>query len=220
MNLAASLDGKIALGGGRRLRISTEEDFRRVHFLRNEMDAVIVGVNTVIKDNPSLLVKDRYVDGDISQPLRIVLDSRGRTPSGSRVLSDNASTLIAIARGDGSCLEESVLSMDNVQVLRVEEDGSGTLDLASLFGSLFARGVGSALVEGGSSVISYMIRKGLFDIFTVYYRNIVIGDGSSPSMVGPPVAMSESEVVHLGSSRVLPMEDGFLVSYQRIDEPL
>src|SRR5881628_2031966 len=87
-----SVDGKIALPSRKQTRISDEEDLRRVHRLRAACDAVLVGVGTILADDPKLTVKPEYASG--RNPLRIVLDSEGRTPSDAHVLSREAPTLI------------------------------------------------------------------------------------------------------------------------------
>src|SRR5947208_15115613 len=107
INAAMSVDGKIALSGGKPVRLSNEEDLRRVHALRAKADAVLVGIGTVLKDDPKLTVKAEYVKG--RNPLRIVLDSRGRTPAGANVLDSSAPTLIVTPEesnrtsSDGAC---------------------------------------------------------------------------------------------------------------------
>src|SRR2546430_5282518 len=73
INAAMSVDGKIALSDGKAVRLSNEEDLRRVHRLRAEADAILVGVGTVLMDDPKLTVKAKYAKG--RNPLRVVLDS-------------------------------------------------------------------------------------------------------------------------------------------------
>ena len=79
VNCAISADGKIALSSGNQIRISCEEDIKRVYRLRNKNDAILVGINTIISDDPKLTVKKDYVK-KIHQPIRIILDSTCKTP--------------------------------------------------------------------------------------------------------------------------------------------
>ena len=78
LNCAASVDGKIALPNRQKLRLSNEEDFSRVHSLRSECDAIIVGIDTIILDDPSLTINQKYSGG--KNPVRIILDTNYRTP--------------------------------------------------------------------------------------------------------------------------------------------
>src|SRR6058998_1695837 len=92
INAAMSIDGKIALSDGTGVRLSNEQDLRRVHRLRASVDAILVGVGTVLADDPKLTIKSEYAKG--RNPLRVVLDSNGKTPTGSHVLDGSAPTLI------------------------------------------------------------------------------------------------------------------------------
>src|SRR5256886_8170008 len=168
INAAMSVDGKIALSGGKPVRLSNEEDLRRVHALRAKADAVLVGIGTVLKDDPKLTVKAEYVKG--RNPLRIVLDSRGRTPAGANVLDRSAPTLIVTA-------EASQRHFSEVEVLRIGKD---EVDLESLLDRLAARGIRLLLVEGGSTVIGSFLRRGLADELKVF-----VGSEGLGGLLGP-----------------------------------
>src|SRR2546426_368452 len=121
INAAMSIDGKIALSDGQGVRLSNEEDLRRVHRLRASVDAILVGVGTVLTDDPKLTVKSEYAKG--RNPLRVVLDSDGKIPESARVLDGAAPTLIVTSLdeaprlrlnqierlGDGALLEYTVV---------------------------------------------------------------------------------------------------------------
>ena len=85
LNCASSADGKIALPNRQKLNLSNSEDFSRVHQLRSECDAILVGIGTVIEDNPSLTINHKYSSGN--DPLRIILDTNYRIPEDSKILS-------------------------------------------------------------------------------------------------------------------------------------
>ena len=93
MNCAMSADGKIAGMERRQVRISDTPDLARVHKLRSECGAIIVGVGTVVADDPALLVKEKYVPSP-SQPVRVILDPDARVPEGSRVLDKTAKIVL------------------------------------------------------------------------------------------------------------------------------
>jgi 2,5-diamino-6-(ribosylamino)-4(3H)-pyrimidinone 5'-phosphate reductase len=85
INCAMSIDGKIALANRKPLNLSSFEDFRRVHKLRNYCDGILVGINTIFEDDPKLTIKSEFVRHP-SNPVRIILDSLGRTPKNAHVL--------------------------------------------------------------------------------------------------------------------------------------
>src|SRR5205809_7409810 len=96
INAAMSVDGKIALSGGKPVRLSNEEDLRRVHALRAKADAVLVGIGTVLKDDPKLTVKAEYEKG--RNRVRIVLDARGMTPARANVRERSAPTVVVTSQ--------------------------------------------------------------------------------------------------------------------------
>jgi 2,5-diamino-6-(ribosylamino)-4(3H)-pyrimidinone 5'-phosphate reductase len=99
VNCAMSADGKIASRLRKQTRLSDEKDMARVHRLRNECGAIVVGIGTVLADDPTLLVKKKYIEGKVRQPARIVLDSRCRIPKGAKVLTGSAKTIVAVTEG-------------------------------------------------------------------------------------------------------------------------
>ena len=104
INCAMSVDGKLALPSKKPVKLSSLEDFKRVHELRNFCDGVLVGINTILIDDPKLTVKTDFVP-EPKNPVRIVLDSNGRTPSDAAVLDGIAPTYIAVGKGCESKIE-------------------------------------------------------------------------------------------------------------------
>ena len=201
INAAMSVDGKIALSGGKPVRLSNEEDLRRVHALRARSDAVLVGIGTVLKDDPKLTVKAEYAKG--RNPLRIVLDSRGRTPEGANVLDRTAPTLIVTS-------EASKRTFPEVEVLRI---GKEEVDLDVLLDRLGARGVRLLLVEGGSTIIWSFLRRGLADELKVFVASEVLGGHSAPTLAGNRDASPAEDAVRLRLDRAAPLGDGVLLEY-------
>ena len=97
INCAMSSDGKIASPSGKQLRISCDEDIKRMYKLRNDSDAVLVGINTVLSDDPKLTVKEKYIENP-ERPIRIVLDTHCKTPVDSFVVDNTAKTLIFLQK--------------------------------------------------------------------------------------------------------------------------
>lgn len=208
VNCAMSADGKIALPTGKQLRISSEEDIARVYKLRSECDAVLVGVGTILSDDPKLTVKEKYVKHP-RQPLRVVLDSNGRTPPKALVLNKTANTLIIMARGHERRFEGS-----HIEVAGCPTDQNGLLVLSEVLDLLSQRGIRTLLVEGGSTVIWSFITSGLVDDLFVYIGPCVIGGKNTPTMAGGQGVTSESEVIPLRLVKTRRLGDGILIHYQ------
>jgi len=170
-----SVDGKIASPSGKQLRISCEEDIQRMYELRNASDAVLVGINTILSDNPKLTVKKAYVKQP-QHPLRIVLDTHCKTPTDALVVTDNAKTLIVV----GSACTKHYGS--NVEVAVCKQTANGLIDLESFLNMLSQRGIKKLMVEGGSTVIWQFLQKHLVDDMYVYVAPMVIGGTNTPTL--------------------------------------
>jgi len=201
INAAMSVDGKIAFPDGKAVRLSNEEDLRRVHRLRAAVDAILVGVGTVLMDDPKLTVKSEYAKG--RNPLRIVLDSDGKTPEAAHVLDGSAPTLIVTS-------EECLREFPRVEVLRCGKDD---VDLRLLLERLAARDVRTVLVEGGSTVIWSFLHHGLADELKVFVRSLVLGGQSAPTLAGGQGALSLEEAPRLRLDRMERLGDGMLLEY-------
>jgi 2,5-diamino-6-(ribosylamino)-4(3H)-pyrimidinone 5'-phosphate reductase len=205
VNCAMSADGKIALPSRRQTRISSEEDIARVHRLRNQNDAILVGIGTVLADDPSLLVKGKYVRMP-RRPLRIVLDSRGRTPANAKVTSAGAPTLIVMTR------EPSVRPWpDNVETV-VLGDG-GRVPIARLLDELDGRKIKSLLVEGGSEVIWSFLKEGAVDRLNIFVGSLVLG-GAGPTPAGGEGASRLEDAFRLRLAGTRRLGDGVLLVYE------
>jgi 2,5-diamino-6-(ribosylamino)-4(3H)-pyrimidinone 5'-phosphate reductase len=201
INAAMSVDGKIALSDGRGVRLSNEEDTRRVHRLRAKVDAILVGIGTVLKDDPKLTVKPEYARG--RNPLRVVLDSDGKTPEGAHVLDSNAPTLIVTSN---ACER----MFPHAEVLRLGKD---EVDLGRLLDYLAKRGIGTVLVEGGSTVIWSFLRHGHADELKVFVRSQVLGGQMAPTLAGGEGVSSFTESIRLRLERTRRLGDGILLEY-------
>ena len=201
INAAMSVDGKIAFADARPAKLSNEEDMARVHRLRSQVDAILVGVGTVLKDDPKLTVKPEQVRG--RQPLRIVLDSDGKTPAHAHVLDGSAETLIATSQ---DCTRE----FGQAQVFRAGKD---EVDLVAFLDHLSQRGVKTLLVEGGSTVIWSFLRQRLADELTVFVSSLVLGGHTAPTLAGGPGVRSMQEAFRLKLEKAERLGDGLLLSY-------
>jgi diaminohydroxyphosphoribosylaminopyrimidine deaminase / 5-amino-6-(5-phosphoribosylamino)uracil reductase len=158
---AATLDGRSAAADGTSMWITSEAARMDVHAHRSTVDAVIVGVGTVLTDNPQLTARNLR-DGSLAirQPLRVVVDSEGRTPPDARVRDQAAPTWIATAAELGTPDEKQV-------------------DLPLLLSELYERDVRAALLEGGPRLAGAFLSAGLIDKVVCYLAPRLLGAGSA-----------------------------------------
>ncbi|TMD59828.1 MAG: RibD family protein [Chloroflexi bacterium] len=173
IHYAQTLDGRIAARDGSSRWISCDESLRFAHELRAQHDAVMVGVGTVIADDPRLTV--RLVTGP--SPTRVVVDSALRLPLSATVVSDRAArTMLAMtARGDPA--KAAALMERGVEILRLDADPDGHVDLVALLRELPRRGIGSVLIEGGHGLITSALRHRLVDRLIVCVAPKILGTG-------------------------------------------
>lgn len=172
---AQTLDGRIATATGDSKWISSPAARRFAHQLRVEHDAIMVGIGTVLADDPELTV--RLVKG--SDPLRIVIDRTLRIPLTSRVLANGAASHTLIVAGNAaSKARERAIEELGGQVLRVAElaDPKG-LDLPRLIEALGRRGIQSVLVEGGKGIITSLLAARAVDRLVAVIAPMIIGKG-------------------------------------------
>ncbi len=210
INCAMSVDGKIALPSRKQIRISSNEDIKRMYELRNECDAVLVGINTVISDNPKLTVKSAYVKNP-KQPLRVVLDSKLRIPWKSLVLNNLANTLILTKLG-----HEKKIGGNNIEVIGCKTDKDGDIDLIYALELLYKRNVKKLLVEGGGTIIWNFLKNRLVDDLYVYTGPIIIGGNNTPTMADGDGICNENELIRLKIVKISRLGDGILTHYKMI----
>jgi 2,5-diamino-6-(ribosylamino)-4(3H)-pyrimidinone 5'-phosphate reductase len=203
INCAMSADGKIALRTRRQTKISNEDDMKRVHKLRNSSDAILVGVETVLRDDPKLTVNPKYIT-KARHPLRIVLDSNGRTPERALVLNGESKTLIVTN-------ESTNKTFRNADVVRT---GKEEVDLHKLMKILEERGIEKLLVEGGSRVIWSFLDSGLADEVVIFVGSMVIGGDQSPTPAGGAGALDEKHIVALKLKSARALGNGVLLRYE------
>jgi diaminohydroxyphosphoribosylaminopyrimidine deaminase/5-amino-6-(5-phosphoribosylamino)uracil reductase len=174
LKYAQSLDGRIASHTGHSRWISSEESLKFAHKLRSRHDAIMVGVGTVLNDDPDLTV--RMVKG--RNPIRIIIDSTLKIGEDARVLKSqgSAKTIIATTK---SCdnYKLSMLKKAGIKTLVVDEGSENRVDLKKLFAKLGKMGISSILVEGGAGISTSIIGEGLFDRLIVVTAPRIIGKG-------------------------------------------
>lgn len=182
LKAAMSLDGKIATRTGDSRWVTGPAARSRVHVLRNWYDAVLVGINTVLADDPLLTVRLTGEKG--KNPVRIVVDSLARTPVTSRVLSQlaEAPTIIATT-GNADAQKIARLKETGAEVLIVPGDGP-RVDLKRLMADLAGREITSVMIEGGGEINASALESGLVDKVVWFIAPKIVGGRLSPGPVG------------------------------------
>jgi diaminohydroxyphosphoribosylaminopyrimidine deaminase/5-amino-6-(5-phosphoribosylamino)uracil reductase len=171
-HLGQSLDGCIATKSGDSCYVTGRQNILHLHRMRALCDAVVVGAETVARDDPRLTT--RLVPGE--SPVRVVLDPRRRLPAGHRIFMDGeAPTLLICAVGQGLM---SATRVGEAAVAAVAtHGGNGHLDLAAVLQELHSRGLRRVFVEGGGVTVSAFLLAGLLDRLQVAIAPVIIGDG-------------------------------------------
>ena len=174
LKFAQTLDGRIATASGDSRWISSEEFRKRVHRLRATSDAVLVGIDTVLADNPQLTV--RLVKG--RSPTRVILDSRLRMPPDSEIVRTRDIVPVMIATtAQADSKKVSQLREMGIEILVIQPDEFGEIDLKHLLRALGERNIASLLVEGGAKVITSFLQQKLADKVIVAIAPRVLGKG-------------------------------------------
>ncbi len=214
INAAMSADGKIATIERKQTRISGNLDFDRMDELRASSDAIMVGIGTVLSDNPSLTVKSaarrekRLALGLDENPARIVVDSSARTPLDADIFKKGAGRkIIAVSK---SAPKEKVKELSKAAEIIVA--GEKTIDLEKLLIELKSHGITRLMVEGGATLNWGLISAGLVDEIYTFIGNIIIGGRTAPTLVDGEGCTSEFCKLSLISCDKI--EDGVLLRWK------
>ncbi|MEN6624094.1 MAG: bifunctional diaminohydroxyphosphoribosylaminopyrimidine deaminase/5-amino-6-(5-phosphoribosylamino)uracil reductase RibD [Smithella sp.] len=171
---AQTLDGRIATATGQSQWISSNAALKFAHQLRAEHDAVMVGLGTVIKDNPELTV--RHTRG--RNPLRVLIDSSLKIPLEAKILQNlsDAKTLVATTKTDVDPLFRRIAD-SGAEIMTIDADKQGNVDLKKLFKFLARKGISSILVEGGAQVITALLSNNLANRLVTIIAPKIIGKG-------------------------------------------
>ncbi|QDX41568.1 2,5-diamino-6-(ribosylamino)-4(3H)-pyrimidinone 5'-phosphate reductase [Salarchaeum sp. JOR-1] len=213
VNAATSVDGKLSTRERTQFAISGAEDFARVDELRADFDAVMVGVGTVLADDPSLTLKDaalataRESRGESPQPARVVADSQARTPTDASVLGPDADTYVLVS--------------ENAQQSRVREleragahcvvAGNERVALPDALAKLEADGVERVMVEGGGELLFSLFADDLVDALSVFVGSMVVGGRDAPTLVDGDGFTDDFPRLSLTDADRL--DDGVLLTY-------
>jgi 2,5-diamino-6-(ribosylamino)-4(3H)-pyrimidinone 5'-phosphate reductase len=178
LNAAMTLDGKIATKTGSS-EISGPEDLERVHEIRKNADGIMVGIGTVLADDPRLTVH-KIPSSKSDNPIRVVVDNKARTPIDFRILNDDADTIIAV----GSICDENNPNSDEDAVSRAKAisqkadvfySSKTPVDLVEFMDYLYSKGIRTLLLEGGATLNFSMIKDNLIDEVRICIAPMIAG---------------------------------------------
>ena len=207
---AMSLDGKIATHTGDSKWVTGPESRQMVQQMRRECDAVLVGINTVLADDPQLTARDDEGNPLPRQPLRVVVDSSCRTPSDAVIFQQPGTTLIATSP---EATSESVDSLKRAgaEVLCLPVGQDGRISIVALLEELGQRGVVSLLVEGGGTLLGSLFDGGLVDKVYAFLAPVIIGGSGAASPVQGQGAELMADVWRIERTELRPIGPDWLV---------
>lgn len=216
INSAMSADGKISTKKRKQVKISGKTDFDRVDELRATSDAVMVGIGTILSDDPSLTVKSeerrkrRVAMGLDENPVRIVVDSMARTPIDADIFKKGAGKRIIVV--------SSAAPPDRVEQLRGKAEvivaGHHEVDLIGMSRELKKRGINRLMVEGGATLNWAMTKCRLVDEISVFVGNLVIGGKDAPTLMDGEGISDRAEAVELELIKYQPMDEGIVLTWR------
>jgi 2,5-diamino-6-(ribosylamino)-4(3H)-pyrimidinone 5'-phosphate reductase len=220
VNVAMSADGKISTCERRQVKISGAQDFVRVDRLKAGSDAVMVGIGTVLADDPSLTIKGeecrqhRKNRGAGENPARIVVDSRARIPLDASVLHKGSGLRIVAVSEKADPKKIAALK----QFATVIVAGKNEVDLATLMDELGTMGIQRIMVEGGGELIAGLIRAGLVHEIYTFIGNLIIGGRTAPTLADGTGFLKDEEFSYLSLIETRRIENGVLLHW-KVDLP-
>lgn len=206
LKVAATLDGKIATRKGDSKWISGEVSRRFVHKLRDQVDGVLVGIGTVLKDDPLLTARIRGG----RNPYRIILDSRLRIPEGARVIGASPSKVIIVSTELAPKDKLGKLEKQGVQILMIDSR-EGRIHLKSCLSKLGELGMMTLMVEGGSQVNGSFLDEGLIDKILLFLSPKLMGDHQALGIFSGREIYDLQEAVALKEIKTKRMGDDVLI---------
>lgn len=204
LNFASSLDGKISSSGGMPFKFSNFEDMERVHRLRSISDIILVGKNTINRDDPKLVVNSKYYKSSIIPDVAI-LDSNIEVRGKAKVFSYPRKVIIIC----GNNAEAKQIQTTGEGKVIVKKCGTPTPTVREALDLLNKLGYENVMVEGGKSTITSFLNEGLWDEISIFFSPYVIGED------GTPMTGKVKEVLKFGFMEVTKLGDGFLVNIKK-----
>jgi diaminohydroxyphosphoribosylaminopyrimidine deaminase/5-amino-6-(5-phosphoribosylamino)uracil reductase len=209
---AMSIDGKIATRTGDSKWITGEEARNYAHGQRHSVDAVMVGADTIIADDPQLTA--RGYSGRCGraklQPLRVIVDGKGRVPATARVFSEPGKTLVAVAEGQ---FNKDILktNREGMEYIVINSD-NGLIDIAELLKALGQRQITTVMIEGGSKLLGYVFDHKLVDKVLAFVAPIIIGGEDAKTAVSGRGVEKVADALQLKDIKIEKFDCEFLIS--------
>ena len=206
---AISLDGKIATASGESQWITSEASRLKGHEVRAQVDAILVGIGTVLQDNPSLTA--RLPERKNVDPIRVVVDSHGRTPPEAKIFNpdSNAGTLIAVTE-QAPVEKIEALQSAGAEVLTIEEK-EGRVCLRALMWELGRKEITSVLIEGGGEINAAALQAGIVDKLMFFIAPKLIGGKDAPGPIGGVGIGRLAEAFELRDTKISQIGADFLI---------
>jgi len=218
VNLAMSADGKLSTRERRQVKISGPSDFRRVDEIKAGSDAIMVGIGTVLADDPSLTVKSeelcaqRRSEGKEEHPIRVVVDSHARTPPDADILHKGVGRRV-IAVSEAAPEERVSLLRESAEVVTF---GREHVDLSALLEYMGDTGVKRLMVEGGGTLIWSLFADDLVDELYTCIGNVVIGGKDAPTPADGEGFITEKDFPRLSLTGLESLDEGVLICWKVI----
>jgi len=209
LKTAMSLDGKIATRSGDSRWITGELARNHVHKIRNHVDAIMVGTQTVLTDNPRLTC--RLKTGSVKHPIRVVLDRRNKIPLTANVFKNSRSQPVIYVTGpDISSVRRKALLARKVEIL-TGKSGKNGFHLKPLLKELANREMNSILIEGGAELNASALKAGVVDRVVAFISPILIGGAKAPGFIGGRGAMKVNDAMSLKNVVMTKMGEDLMV---------
>jgi len=209
---AMSIDGKIATRTGDSKWITGEEARNYAHGQRHSVDAIMVGAGTILADDPQLTA--RGYSGKCGraklQPLRVIVDGKGRVPDSARIFSEPGKTLVAIAEGQFN-REKLNTKREGAEYIVLRSD-NGLIDIAELLEKLGQRHITTVMIEGGSRLLGYVFDHHLVDKVLAFVAPIIIGGEDARTAVSGRGVEKVADALQLKDIKIERFDNEFLIS--------
>ena len=219
-----SADGKLSTFERKQVKISGKADFDRVDELRAETDAIMVGIGTVLADDPSLTVKseqrrqERTAAGKSENPIRIIVDSKARTPIDADIFKKGKGRkIIVISESAKKENKEKVEALSKMPETKIIAAGQEHVNLEEMAVQLKKEGINRLMVEGGATLNYGLISAGLADELKIFIGNLIIGGEAAPTFADG-AGFSEEQIKKLTLESAERIEDGILLTWKMKNE--